>query len=387
MKGRVTISRSREELKEILSSTKPPTSLIPELIEAAKEPELVCDRPSAPMVQAAAEPYLADIENIPRLTYTRYRDVQRYTNRYIYRVPQFEKRAKMATAAVQVLFGKDEYLSTLHDYIWSTCEETKWILPQREDLEIDLRVCGTGFTMAELIVGLEHKLEDRVVKRVREEIDRRVFARYLDRKEGWWKGHNNWNGVCNGGVGAMFLLLEDDVDRLAHGLHHVLEGLEVFINTAFESDGGSGEGVGYWHYGLTNFSFFAELLRHRTNGEIDLLGTERMATIARYPSSVMLSPGRYFSPREGTEFSPEHDRISPMLHFTEREVWQAIHAYGIPFCKLYAEGYRSLGARVTTGAADDIPAWEQDLENTSERVGRRQDKEGLMKKLRELGYM
>jgi phosphoadenosine phosphosulfate reductase len=79
--------------------------------------------------------------------------------------------------------------------------------------------------------------------------------------------------------------------------------------------------------------------------------------------------------------------VSPILHFTEREVWDAIHQYGIPFCKLYAEGYRSLGARVTTRAADEIPAWEQDLENTSERGGRRQDKEGLMKKLRELGYM
>jgi len=107
----------------------------------------------------------------------------------------------------------------------------------------------------------------------------------------------------------------------------------------------------------------------------------------RWDEQAARSEETYFSPREGTEFSPEHDRISPMLHFTEREVWQAIHAYGIPFCKLYAEGYRSLGARVTTGAADDIPAWEQDLENTSERVGRRQDKEGLMKKLRELGYM
>ena len=95
----------------------------------------------------------------------------------------------------------------------------------------------------------------------------------------------------------------------------------------------------------------------------------------------------YFSPREATEYSPAHYRICPLLHFTERDVWGATFAYGIPYCKLYAEGFRSLGARVTTTKAAEAPAWEQDLENTSERGGRRQDKEGLMEKLRKLGYM
>jgi len=95
----------------------------------------------------------------------------------------------------------------------------------------------------------------------------------------------------------------------------------------------------------------------------------------------------YFSPREATEFSPEHVRICPILHFTEREVWEAHFAHDIPICRLYNEGYRSLGARVTTTRSSEVPAWEQDLENTYERGGRRQDKEHLMEKLRKLGYM
>lgn len=95
----------------------------------------------------------------------------------------------------------------------------------------------------------------------------------------------------------------------------------------------------------------------------------------------------YFSPREKTEYNPEHMRICPILHFTERDVWDATFQYNIPVCSLYKEGYRSLGARVTTTKISDLPAWEQDLENTDERGGRRQDKEGLMEKLRQLGYM
>jgi len=96
---------------------------------------------------------------------------------------------------------------------------------------------------------------------------------------------------------------------------------------------------------------------------------------------------QYFSPRAETPYNPAHVRICPILHFTERDVWDATLQLGIPYCPLYEQGYRSLGARVTTGRLSDVPAWEQDLENTDERGGRRQDKEGLMRKLRDLGYM
>jgi phosphoadenosine phosphosulfate reductase len=94
-----------------------------------------------------------------------------------------------------------------------------------------------------------------------------------------------------------------------------------------------------------------------------------------------------FSPRPATEYNPEHMRINPILHFTERDVWDAFLTMDIPICSLYERGYRSLGAKVTTKKLTDTPAWEQDLENTTERGGRRQDKEGIMKKLRDLGYM
>ena len=95
----------------------------------------------------------------------------------------------------------------------------------------------------------------------------------------------------------------------------------------------------------------------------------------------------YFSPREGNEFNLAHDRICPILHFTEREVWEAHFYADIPINILYQQGYRSLGARVTTKKLTDVPAWLQDMENTIERGGRRQDKEGVMGRLRKLGYM
>ncbi|MEW6668011.1 MAG: phosphoadenosine phosphosulfate reductase family protein [Thermodesulfobacteriota bacterium] len=95
----------------------------------------------------------------------------------------------------------------------------------------------------------------------------------------------------------------------------------------------------------------------------------------------------YFTYREPGDLSPGHTRINPILHFTERDVWDTNRTFKVPFNDLYARGYRSLGAKSTSRKFSDIPAWEQDLEHTTERDGRRQDKEAAMEKLRRLGYM
>jgi len=95
----------------------------------------------------------------------------------------------------------------------------------------------------------------------------------------------------------------------------------------------------------------------------------------------------YFEHTKASHLVPERTRIRPILHFTERDLWDTYAAFKIPYCPLYEEGYRSLGAKTTSLKNSDIPAWEQDLENTEERVGRRQDKEKAMARLRKLGYM
>jgi phosphoadenosine phosphosulfate reductase len=95
----------------------------------------------------------------------------------------------------------------------------------------------------------------------------------------------------------------------------------------------------------------------------------------------------YLEEVEAAHLVPAHVRYRPILHFTERDVWDATLHFGIPFCPLYKKGYRSLGAKTTSQKISDQPAWEQDLENTVERAGRRQDKEKTMERLRKLGYM
>ena len=95
----------------------------------------------------------------------------------------------------------------------------------------------------------------------------------------------------------------------------------------------------------------------------------------------------YFEDIAKGHLIPPHTRIRPILHFTEKDLWDTYAAFKIPYCPLYEHGYRSLGAKSSTEKQLDLPAWEQDLENTEERLGRQQDKEKAMERLRQLGYM
>jgi len=124
----------------------------------------------------------------------------------------------------------------------------------------------------------------------------------------------------------------------------------------------------------------------------------------------------FFSPRHDPDIYPPHDRIQPILQFDEAAVWEAFWQFvvpdtvdafpddgyvpqgqddlpdgvsqeDIPVSPKYFAGFRSLGSEVSTEKSDEEPAWLQDLESTTERAGRAQDKEDLMERLRDLGYM
>jgi len=81
---------------------------------------------------------------------------------------------------------------------------------------------------------------------------------------------------------------------------------------------------------------------------------------------------KYFSKRES------HWRVHPILHFTEKEIWDYIKKFGVPYNPLYDQGYRSLGEKEFTKPVKS--------KDSSERGGREVDKEKIMQRLRALGY-
>ncbi|SFR46469.1 phosphoadenosine phosphosulfate reductase family protein [Halogeometricum limi] len=123
----------------------------------------------------------------------------------------------------------------------------------------------------------------------------------------------------------------------------------------------------------------------------------------------------FFSARHDSEKYPPHDRVHSILQFEEADIWAAFWNYivpdaaegypvgyvpesaddmpegltaeDIPVSPKYFEGFRSLGTETGSAKSDDRPAWVQDLGASKERAGRAQDKEDLMGRLRDLGYM
>jgi phosphoadenosine phosphosulfate reductase len=152
------------------------------------------------------------------------------------------------------------------------------------------------------------------------------------------------------------------------------------------------------------------------NDALEAHGIDGVISGVRWDEQEARADETFFSPRHDPDVYPPHDRIQPILQFEEADVWEAFWDYvvpdtvdafpdegyvpqgqddlpegvgteDVPVSPKYFAGFRSLGSEVSTDKAEDEPAWLQDMANTTERAGRAQDKEDLMERLRDLGYM
>ena len=152
------------------------------------------------------------------------------------------------------------------------------------------------------------------------------------------------------------------------------------------------------------------------NDALEEYGIDGVISGVRWDEQEARADETFFSPRHDPDLFPPHDRIQPILQFDEADVWDVFWNYvvpdsvaafpndgyvpetaddlpegvtqeDIPISPKYFVGFRSLGSEVSTEKTTEEPAWQQDLEGTTERAGRAQDKEDLMERLRDLGYM
>ncbi|MBN1639853.1 MAG: heparinase II/III family protein [Anaerolineae bacterium] len=321
------------EILAVLERTAPGWALYPELDAARADPERLGERMAAQWYVRGVRRRSGGYYPIPQTTYTLYGEFERTGQRSGYEDPYFDKRRNLTAATISLLL-QGRSLEVIHDYLWAICEESDWVVPAHAPIGVDLFSSETAFHLAETVTLLADALDPKVIARVEREIEERVLAPYMaDHDRYWWyKGSNNWNGVCNGAVGSTFLLLERDNRRLAEALALALAGIKVYVAEAFEPDGASTEGVGYWQYGLMNVVCLGELLRQRTKGEIDLLaGVPELGAIARYPLAVMLSPGRFASFSDSAEAHSFHPGLVTWIaeRTGERDVAQILAGPGM----------------------------------------------------------
>jgi phosphoadenosine phosphosulfate reductase len=117
------------------------------------------------------------------------------------------------------------------------------------------------------------------------------------------------------------------------------------------------------------FLLKAEVIR----ASLDKYGWQALITGIRWDEQPERGREDYFSPQH----NPEHIRVQPILHFTEKDIWQYIKTYDVPYCELYHQGFRSLGCE---------PCTRHGHHGGPERGGRDPKKEEIMKRLRKMGY-
>lgn len=264
-------------------------------------------------------------EPIRALRFSDYKIFDTTGSRKEYEDEYFHRRGRLNTLAILSLaLEEDRYISALEDAIWAICDEYTWCLPahlygeslvvlkepkgyekqtlqrhksiREHDRNVDLFASDTGHSLAEICSLLENRLSPLVVHRARELVKKRVLDSYSRINPAfWWETcNNNWAAVCAGAVGSAALYLIEDSSALAPVVLRVIHSLEAFLS-GYENDGACTEGLGYWNYGFGFYATFAQLLRERTCGKIDLMQGEKIRQICLFQQKCYLSENKVVS--------------------------------------------------------------------------------------------
>ena len=243
----------------------------------------------------------------PFLRATDYLDFQRTGRRTLYQNILSQRSRFLNTLALaECLQGEGKFIDPLIDILWAYCEESDWSLPAHTDglvdfdnPPIDLRATVTAADMAFYAYIFGDALPERVQKRIRFELERRIFSPYEKRNEFFWlTSTHNWNSVCNGNIITAALYQIDDPDRLARIVTKAQNAMTHYLN-GFGKDGGTAEGLGYWSYGFSYYVEAGKALRNYSKGRLDLFAPPIVRDVSLLPMRVELSPMRYPSFSDG----------------------------------------------------------------------------------------
>lgn len=245
-------------------------------------------------------------EPVEALSFSLYRTFDTDGSRQPFERPYFARRRRLNLYAFLALLGEDQrYIAALEDIIWTICDEYAWSLPahlggqslrwpqagERQHRQvIDLFAAETAFALAEVAHLLGDGLSPVVQGRIRHEVLERVLKPYAELGPAlhWETSQMNWASVCGGSIGAAALYLMEDTATLLPLLYRILGSMDSYLS-GFEMDGACTEGIGYWGYGFGFYVYFAELLKQRTAGQLDLMKQDKVQAIALFHEKAYLT--------------------------------------------------------------------------------------------------
>lgn len=249
-------------------------------------------------------------KELPVLTNEMFLLYEKTGNRLIYENEYFERRRFLVVFALLTYwYQRPEDIAKLEYVIEEICKEETWALPahvnrQKEgwQREVDLFASETGQTLANIIYLNKAYLNEKLVKQVKELVTYRLLDSFIEVPKGQWRWesfYNNWVSVCASCVGsAALFLLEDEKEKQKAIIERVCATLPDYL-VGMHDDGTCPEGMSYFTYGMVFYTGFARQLKEYTNGEIDLMDSEKVRNIARFQHKCYLPGGNTVSFSDG----------------------------------------------------------------------------------------
>lgn len=255
-------------------------------------------------------------EEMPEITEELFALFEQCGNRLKFEAVYFTRRRFLAVLGLQALLETGEKgraeegcLRRLTKVMEEICGERCWALPAHVDrrkegweITVDLFACETAQTLAELADRLRGQLPETVYKKISEEIEKRILKPYFTSAVpygNWECGNSNWNAVCAGSIGSVCLhLMREEPRRLEDCLRRVCHSLS-FYPDSFSDDGACLEGIGYFTYGMTFFTNFAQELYEYSEGRENLFRRvegrsweEKMSRMVQFPAKCFFPDGK-----------------------------------------------------------------------------------------------
>ena len=259
-------------------------------------------------------------DGYPMLTATQFLAFCRDGSRKVYENPYFERRKKLMGAILaECVQDEGRFLDAVIDGLWCICEETTWVLsahngsdhrgmrpmnermlPDVNNPYVDLFAAQTAATLAYALYFLEDRLDavsPLIARRVRGEIEKRVFTPFMTHDDFWWMGMirqdvNNWTPWIISNVMDASLMLERDELRRNELIVRGMRMLDSYL-AIMPADGGCDEGAAYFNVAGASLLDCMELLYAASGGRIDFYGEEHIRQIGAFPEKAHIA-GEYF---------------------------------------------------------------------------------------------
>lgn len=252
----------------------------------------------------------------------------------------FTREHRLTRAAVMAATTLEPpWIDEVVDGVILMCEQSTWCLPAHDDCFargaavtdvtrpfLDLRAGDVAGQLAWIDHLLGEQLEARapgIRARIRHEVDRRVLAPFVTRRDWHWlKDVHNWSAWIHGNVLVAALVLIDDPGERDEVVELVVAGLDQYI-ASIPADGAIDEGFMYWWQGACRALEALDLLHYASGGALGRFTDGPLREVVAFPHRMQLGGEWYLNFADGAARLPSGELPWCALHQAARRVGDA----------------------------------------------------------------